>query len=855
MSGEVKNNPMVQYSALMTKLDKEVKSGKTTQKEAQQALLEFRRENQLGEFQPKTVADAENEAKESAGAAMGFQRTTNHANVDAAGEAGAADGTQTPEAATAGEGAVQQAAEGEKELTPMQELLLKQAQEKYPDNTIELDKDGKIVVKDKKTGEIDKAKTEEAKQIEVNTGTADITIEEGKARPDVKLTVPTEESVEKMKQYDTKKEAHAEFTTGTKAAAEEAKAKLEQKKEEIKRLEKEAKELDKSGNFKAAIQKNREIAKLNKELQGLQNDYDNAKAISSKKGDRGIARAARRNAKNYDRLGGENEKARQVFISKDQEEAYLKEHPEDKGHTVVLSRKQQSNLGRVIGYAQAYIEDAEEAVANATDPAAKAEAEKQLQLTKEKFGDLATCMDDNDNIDAKKLKEGLLVFSGADGRFNIDEKTEVAKFSGLKNKHIRSLAKELGFGDESATARRFGAAGIAAATTALASLIGPHKKSASAKSTASATETVTVTDEDIQTATAQFKGDVLVSIEGVGADGNPFVQNFKQYVESAPVTETAHAQSTATATASVVAEAVANASAKIPILGQLAGPVVAGIAAFIMANPQSKDAFNGVAVEEVLENLNAVSGKDNKKIVANIQNMEITGDPARDKAIKAAVIQASLGGNSAKANTEELLGAYQMLKDTKDALDKIKNLPPVEQPTPTPPNPTPPNPTPPTPVPEHCQDIQERSTHGDIIPSGQVKGHGQSPGWIANAYVNEDGSELTKKQRSELIRELSKPENKQVREDGNFDNGRSKIGYRYRKEITLSDGTVVKLVPTEEIAERIGKGQIKKVVVTDGKEGKQYRVVTTDCATGKVISEGPWKDSIEEAQDAVDNQK
>ena len=407
MSGEVKNNPMVQYSALMTKLDKEVKSGKTTQKEAQQALLEFRREYQLGEFQPKTVADAETEAKESAGAAMGFQRTTNHANVDAAGEAGAADGTQTPEAATAGESAVQQAAEGEKELTPMQELLLKQAQEKYPDNTIELDKDGKIVVKDKKTGEIDKAKTEEAKQIEVNTGTADVTIEEGKARPDVKLTVPTQESVEKMKQYDTKKEAHAEFTTGTKAAAEEAKAKLEQKKEEIKRLEKEAKELDKSGNFKAAIQKNREIAKLNKELQGLQNDYDNAKAISSKKGDRGIARAARRNAKNYDRLGGENEKARQVFISKDQEEAYLREHPEDKGHTVVLSRKQQSNLGRVIGYAQAYIEDAEEAVANATDPAAKAEAEKQLQLTKEKFGDLATCMDDNDNIDAKKLKEGL----------------------------------------------------------------------------------------------------------------------------------------------------------------------------------------------------------------------------------------------------------------------------------------------------------------------------------------------------------------------------------------------------------------------------------------------------------------
>ena len=835
MSGEVKNNPMVQYSALMTKLDKEVKSGKTTQKEAQQVLLEFRRENQLGEFQPKTVADAETEAKESAGAAMGFTRTTTQTDAATDGAAPA----ETP----AEESAAQQAAEGKKELTPMQELLLKQAQAKYPDNTIELDKDGKVVVKDKKTGEVDKAKTEEAKQIKVNTGTADVTIEQDKARPDVKLTVPTEESVEKMRQYDTKKEAHAEFTTGTKAAAEEAKAKLEQKKEEIKRLEKEIKELDKSGNYKAAGLKTKEQRKLENELTKLENDYENAKAISSKKGDRGIARAAKRNAKNYDRLGGENEKARQVFTSKEQEEAYLREHPEDKGHTVVLSSKQRANLRKITSYAQAYIEIAEEEVAKATDPAAKAEAEKQLELTKKRFGDLATCWDlDSNNIDAKKLKEGLLVFSGADGRFNIDEKTEAAKLSRLKNKHIRSIAKELGFGDESATARRFGAAGIAAAATALGSLIGPHKKSASSAAHSEVSNTVTTTNvaEDIAEETERKM------FEYMDGSGNMFY-------EQVSVTAKAHAKATATATstATAVADAVASCASKIPILGQLAGPVIAGVAAFIIANPQSKDAFNGVAVEEVLENLNAVSGKDNKKIVANIQNMEITGDPARDKAIKAAVIQASLGGNSAKANTEELLGAYQMLVDTKDALDKIEKLP---KPTPTPP--TPPNPTPPTPPePERCQDIQERSTHGDVIPSGQVKGHGQSPGWIANAYVNEDGSELTKKQRSELIRELSKPENKQVREDGNFDNGRSKIGYRYRKEITLSDGTVVKLVPTEEIAERIGKGQIKKVVVTDGKEGKQYRVVTTDCATGKVISEGPWKDSIEEAQDAVDNQK
>ena len=818
MSGEVKNNPMVQYSALMTKLDKEVKSGKTTQKEAQQALLEFRRENQLGEFQPKTVADAETEAKESAGAAMGFTRTTTQTDAATDGAAPA----ETP----AEESAAQQAAEGKKELTPMQELLLKQAQAKYPDNTIELDKDGKIVVKDKKTGEIDKAKTEEAKQIKVEGSTAEVTITEGNADPKVKLQVPDEESAKKMEQYKDKDKVKEEFTNGSEEAYEKAKAEYEGAKEKIKELEKERKKLIKNGDINGSIDKQEEIAELNEELQGLQNEYEKQKAMYKSGGERGIRKAAKRNAKNYGNIND----VHQVFTSKEQEEAYLKEHPEEEGHTSVLSSKQTGNLIQMHSFAKAYIKRAEEKLANATDPASKEKAQKELDIVKEQYGDLATCMDEDGNIDTRKLQQAMMGFFGADGRMNIDEKTALAKATGLKNRHIRSLGAELGFGNESATARRFGAAGIAAAATALGSLIGPHKKSAHAESTAEASKDY------------QFKGEITVPIQGVDSNGVPYLDNI-----NVPVTGPKE-------TVNVATTAVADAVAKLPILGQVAAPVLAGLTAFFLSNPQSKDAFNGNAVEQVLENLNTVSGKDNKKIVAQIQDMELTGDPVRDKAIKAAVIQASLGKDSAKANTEELLAAYQDLVDTKKALDEIEKLP---KPTPTPPTPpTPPPPTPPTPPePERCQDIQERSTHGDVIPSGQVKGHGQSPGWIANAYVNEDGSELTKKQRSELIRELSKPENKQVREDGNFDNGRSKIGYRYRKEITLSDGTVVKLVPTEEIAERIGKGQIKKVVVTDGKEGKQYRVVTTDCATGKVISEGPWKDSIEEAQDAVDNQK
>lgn len=55
MSGEVNNNASIntRYAQYMDKLNNDVKSGKTTTKEAQKALLEFRKENQIGEFAPK----------------------------------------------------------------------------------------------------------------------------------------------------------------------------------------------------------------------------------------------------------------------------------------------------------------------------------------------------------------------------------------------------------------------------------------------------------------------------------------------------------------------------------------------------------------------------------------------------------------------------------------------------------------------------------------------------------------------------------------------------------------------------------------------------------------------------------
>lgn len=158
---------------------------------------------------------------------------------------------------------------------------------------------------------------------------------------------------------------------------------------------------------------------------------------------------------------------------------------------------------------------------------------------------------------------------------------------------------------------------------------------------------------------------------------------------------------------------------------------------------------------------------------------------------------------------------------------------------------TPPTTTPPTATPpeeEPCTKKEERSSHGPTIASSKVRGHGQSPYWIAKAYVTPDGKELTAAQRKDLQRQLGRAGNKQVqvRENGH-------IGYKYKNEITLSDGTKVNLA--DNAADRIGTGQMKKTrtVFKNGKEVRQIRKVLCEPdKNGNPIPvdgpEGQWQD-------------
>lgn len=228
-----------------------------------------------------------------------------------------------------------------------------------------------------------------------------------------------------------------------------------------------------------------------------------------------------------------------------------------------------------------------------------------------------------------------------------------------------------------------------------------------------------------------------------------------------------------------------------------------------------------------------------------ILETSITGDAERDKMIKAAILTNAIGERTGKsANRRELLAAYEatkFLSNNKDLVEpeeKPQTTPPPS-PTPQPPTEEPPttippsNPTPPQEEP--CKDYQDR--YSGVISSRKVRGHGQSPYWISQAYVTPDGKELTAAQRKDLQKQLGKIENKQaqVRENGH-------IGYQYKNVITLSDGKEVVLA--KDAADRIGTGQIKKMrtVIVNGKAVRQVRAV--HCGTNTPIDgpEGDWHD-------------
>lgn len=543
-----------------------------------------------------------------------------------------------------------------------------------------------------------------------------------------KNDVPTKDDVKTMGEYRNKDNVKDTFGENEETGKARTKAEVKQDKAEMKAAKKKVKQAEKDlKNYKFDINHKEEYNKVKaekmqalsdakKDLAEKQNDYAQSKAeysAVSGRANRGIRKAAKHNEKHYDDVSEKSEAT--VYLSKEEAKAAPKGQK-----TIVLNEGNLNTLASMHQYAKDQIEKAEQSGSSQKLATAKENYGEWLDI----FGKTEDGKTDYSKVDTKAAQKALMHITGDDANGNLDEVQVAANMLGVSKGEVKNTLKAFGFGTESALNAKLKAGGITAAATALGSVLGKthSHKEASASATAQG-ETV--------------QGEV----KWLASNG----EEFRKYYEAKG----------GDAAVSVVAEACA----KIPLVGKLAAPALAGVTAFLLTKGQTEDAFNGATVETALNDLKVIKGKDNQAIVNKIQQMSITGDKGLDDGIKAAVIKASIGENTTKANTEELLAAFNNLEKTKDAIGKIQ-----EQKI------DPPNPGPePEPQPEPKLDVIDDPKVEHIrteLPRMPLR---EGTWYTSHGYVSDDGKTPSEADRRKIQKELGKEDNRIAYVDTNGD--------------------------------------------------------------------------------------
>ena len=547
------------------------------------------------------------------------------------------------------------------------------------------------------------------------------------------------------------------------------------KKEELKTAEKKLKELEKqlknikfdSANPAEYNEQRREIQaqvaeqqRVVADLQKEMVDIETARYGDSKKFAKKFEKAATDNVEQYQKTLD----VQHVFVDKSQAEAFKEEHPELKDNVKVVNNDDMEALTKLH---QRGVDAIKEAEATG-DPDKIAEAHAMYDDYVDIFG-----VDDEGNTDytvinTRNVQNILVDKSGGDQNFNLDETQVLADDLQMSKGEIRHLAKTFGFGTEKGLKNKFIAAGTAAAAAlagnALSAIFGKTHSHQTAEATS------TAHGETVQ-------GEV----DWIATNG----ETFSQYYEAQG----------GTAVASVVAEACA----KIPLVGQLAGPILAGVTAFFLTKGKTEDLFNGANAEEALNQIQTAD-KEARPVLKMIRDMEITGDPEVDTAIKLAVIKASIGEDTKACNLRELSKAYVDLKDT---VEKIKIIegelkkPESEEVQEEAPDPV----VEPDPVDydvEKEPDIEVRTE----LPRLKLR---EGTWYTSHAYVNEDGTNLTEAERKMVQKALKEEANRIALVDTNGD---GKADFKDKKVslptiIELPGGKKVKVA--DDAYERIMK--------------------------------------------------
>lgn len=531
-----------------------------------------------------------------------------------------------------------------------------------------------------------------------------------------KNDVPTKDDVKDMQGYRDKKTVADTFGGKTKADVKQDKAEMKADKKALKQAEKDYMQALKSNDSEKIKQAkaNFDVARANAKQSA--NDYVATKAeysATSGRASRGIRKAAKHNEKNYNNVSDKTNAT--VYMTKEEAKA-----AGDK-NGIVLNEGNVKTLRAMQDYAEAKIKQAE----------ASGSAE-ELAKAKENFGEWSEIIqtkDGKETVNTAAVQKALMHITGGDANGNLDEVKVAQKMLNeqfhVSKGEIKNTLKAFGFGTEGGLGAKFKAAGITAAATALGTIL---TKSHSHK---------------VAEASATAQGETVQGeVKWLASNG----EEFRKYYEAKG----------GDAAVSVVAEACA----KIPVVGKLAAPALAGVTAFLLTKGQTEDAFNGATVEAALNDLKVIKGKDNQAIVNKIQQMDITGDKGVDNAIKAAVIKASIGEDTTKANTEELLAAFNQLGKTKDAIGKIQEQKPVDPPTP----PTPPE-EPEKPNLDVIDDPKVEHIRTEL-PRMPLR---EGTWYTSHGYVSDDGKTPSEADRRKIQKELGKEDNRIAYVDTNGD--------------------------------------------------------------------------------------
>jgi hypothetical protein len=345
-----------------------------------------------------------------------------------------------------------------------------------------------------------------------------------------------------------------------------------------------------------------------------------------------IANAYKKNAK-----AAENVNSVQNVVNKDRKgdvERYLAAHPElQESDLTLISNGVEKTLLNIYTAGRLAIKKAE-----ATGD------EKTIKEAHEIYDDYVNIYKTDSEgriteINTDAAKKVMARETGGGLELNLDEKKVFSVKVDDSEKNIKKAFSALGFDVEGAGKDKAKAAGLAFATaflgTGLAALFGHSHKTASASATAQG-ETV---QKDISWLASN--GEAFTSL--VEAQGGE-------------------------AAVSVVAEACA----KIPWLATLGAPALAGLAAYLLAKGKTDDVLNGANLKEALNNIKGADDKA-RPVLRDIKEMEITGDPTKDMAIKLAVLAAKQGESTKTLNERELVDAREALLQLKEAIPKIED--------------------------------------------------------------------------------------------------------------------------------------------------------------------------------------